>query len=262
MPLLNVKTFGKAESRSLRNCPHPSLRLNVAICEDEDIELKRLEKILELTDFEINLFVFKNASEFIRTFEAKKYDLIFMDIYMPEITGVEAVEFIRQKDKDVYISFCTTSVDHALDGYRLNVERYLEKPVRTDDVIEVLERARSRRVTTKRRCISLGKNSGLIDNEDIVFAEQNNHTVYIHLLNGELLHRTATLDNLSAELCGTNFFRCHKSYIVNFDHVENIDRSIYVFEMKNGEKVPIKQREFPQICESFNEYVFSVMRNR
>ncbi|MBR1736622.1 MAG: response regulator transcription factor, partial [Firmicutes bacterium] len=262
MHSLNATTFGKAESQSLCNCPHRSLRLNVAICEDEDLELKRLENILEHTDFEMNIFVFRNASEFVQTFEAKKYDLIFMDIYMPEITGVEVVENIRKKDKDVYISFCTTSVDHAIDGYRLNVERYLEKPVSQNAVIEVLERASSRRMTTKRRCVSLGKNTGLINTEDIVFAEQKNHTVYIHLSNGEMLHKTGTLDSLSTELCGTNFFRCHKSYIVNFDHVENIDRNIYVFEMKNGEKVPIKQREFPQIRDSFNEYVFSLMRNR
>ncbi len=235
--------------------------LNVAICEDEDMELKRLEKILELTGFEINIFVFKNAAEFIKTFEAQKYDLIFMDIYMPEITGVEAVEKIRKKDKDVYISFCTTSVDHAIDGYRLNVERYLEKPVKQEEVLEVLERAKSRRMTTKRRCVSLGRNLGLITTEDIVFAEQKNHTVYIHLLNGEILHKTGTLDSLSAELGNSNFFRCHKSYIVNFDHVKNIDRSLFVFEMKNGEKVPVKQREFPQIRDSFNEYVFSLMRN-
>ena len=65
MPSLSITTFGKAESQSLRDCPHRSLRLNVAICEDEDLELERLENILEHTDFEMNIFVFRNASEFV-----------------------------------------------------------------------------------------------------------------------------------------------------------------------------------------------------
>ena len=234
--------------------------LNVAICEDEDMELKRLEKILGQTSFTINKYIFNNASDLVKNFEPGKYDLILMDIYMPGMTGVQAVEKIRKKDKDVYIAFCTTSLDHAIDGYRLNVERYLEKPVKHEEVTEVLERALSRRMTTRRRCIEFGKNQGLITAEDIVYAEQKNHTIYIHLVNGENIHRIGTLDNLSAELGGSNFFRCHKSYIVNFDYVKNIDRELFLFEMSTGDNVPIKQRDYPQIRDSFNEYVFSEMR--
>lgn len=234
--------------------------LNIAICEDEDMELKRLEKILEQTGYTVNKYIFNNAADLVNNFKSGKYDLILMDIYMPGMTGVEAVEKIRKKDKDVYIAFCTTSLDHAIDGYRLNVERYLEKPVRYDEVVEVLERALSRRMTTKRRCIEFGKNQGIVTAEDIVFAEQKNHTVYIHLLNGENIHKIDSLDNLSAELGSANFFRCHKSYIVNFDYVENIDRDLFLFEMSTGDSVPIKQRDFPQIRDSFNEYVFSEMR--
>ncbi len=72
--------------------------LNVAICEDEDMELKRLEKILGQTSFTINKYIFNNASDLVKNFEPGKYDLILMDIYMPGMTGVQAVEKIRKKD--------------------------------------------------------------------------------------------------------------------------------------------------------------------
>ena len=234
--------------------------LNIAVCEDEELELARLNKLLDMSGYSINEHTYSSAEDFLRDFEADKYDLIIMDIYMQKMTGVEAVEKIREKDKDVYIAFCTTSPDHALDGYRLNVERYLEKPVEYEKLVEVLERAASRRRTIQRRCVTLGRNVGTVMLEDIVYVEQKNHTIYIHLANGEVLHKTDTLDNILNIISGDNFYRCHKSYIVNFECVADIDANLSAFIMQTGDSVAIKQREYARIRDIFHEYMFSKLR--
>ena len=234
--------------------------LNVAVCEDEEMELKRMMELLDRSECEMNRFVYRNAADLIRDFEPRKFDIILMDIYMPQMTGVEAVEQIREKDKDVYIAFCTTSVEHAIDGYRLNVERYLEKPVRYEELLEVLMRASSRRMTVKRRCISMGKNAESVMFEDVVFMEQKNHTVYFHLSNGETVHKTDSLDAIMKTVDAANFCHCHKSYVVNFDYVESVEPELFVFKMRQGGNVQIKQRDFPKIRDRFNEYMFSQLR--
>ena len=111
------------------------MQLTVAICEDDGMELKLINELLDRTEYKMKISVYRTADDFLSEFEPQKYDIIFMDIYMPGTTGVEAVEKIRKKDKDVYIAFCTTSIEHAIDGYRLNVERYLEKPVKYEELL-------------------------------------------------------------------------------------------------------------------------------
>ena len=113
--------------------------LRIAICEDEEVSRKLTLGLIHKIEQEVNIESFTDGSSFLSEFYRGKYDLILMDIFMPGITGVETVKRIRKIDDTVPITFLTSSAEHALDGYKYHVDRYLIKPLQVAQLKEVLE---------------------------------------------------------------------------------------------------------------------------
>ena len=112
--------------------------LTLAICDDLPEEREKLLRLLELSPIPAVCAQFGSSEELLSAFRPGKFDLLLMDIYMDGMTGVEAVQRIRELDERIPIAFTTTSTEHALEGYRLSVLKYLEKPVRQKDVNDLL----------------------------------------------------------------------------------------------------------------------------
>ena len=102
--------------------------LNIAICEDTAEEEEKLINTLNSCSIKANATCFKNAEELLSCFEIGKFDLLLMDIFMGEMTGIDAISKIREIDRDIPVAFITTSKDFALESYRLSALKYIEKP--------------------------------------------------------------------------------------------------------------------------------------
>lgn len=85
--------------------------------------------------------VFDSAEALLAVWEPHTFDLLLMDIYMDGMTGVEAVKLLRDRGEELPVAFITSSIDHALDSYRLSALKYIKKPVSPKDVAEILELA-------------------------------------------------------------------------------------------------------------------------
>ena len=112
--------------------------LNLAICDDLPKEREALLALLEQAPIATNCTQFGSSEELLEAFRPGKFDLLLMDIYMDGMTGVEAVQKIREMDDAIPIAFTTTSTEHTLESYRLSVLKYLEKPVRQKDINDLL----------------------------------------------------------------------------------------------------------------------------
>ena len=112
--------------------------LNLAICDDLPEEREALLALLEQAPIATNCTQFGSSEELLEAFRPGKFDLLLMDIYMDGMTGVEAVQKIRETDEAIPIAFTTTSTEHTLESYRLSVLKYLEKPVRQKDLNDLL----------------------------------------------------------------------------------------------------------------------------
>ncbi len=112
--------------------------LNLAICDDLPEERKALLALLEQAPIATNCTQFGSSEELLEAFRPGKFDLLLMDIYMDGMTGVEAVQKIREMDESIPIAFTTTSTEHTLESYRLSVLKYLEKPVGQKDINDLL----------------------------------------------------------------------------------------------------------------------------
>lgn len=233
--------------------------LKIAICEDSLEETAKLSSLIESSGISYCCDTFNNAESFIAAFQPGSYDLIFFDIYMGTITGVEAAAKVREWDDSVSLVFTTFSPNHTLESYRLGAIRYLEKPLSQKAVKEALKMALNLRNMSQWSVLSEGKPIE-ISLSSIMYFELRNRNVIINTAGEEIaLSRTIKLGDIE-KLLPDNFFRCHHSYIVNFAYVSMPVKELRSFLMRNGGYVHIRRQDVHKSIEAYETYLFDRLR--
>ncbi len=228
--------------------------LQIAICEDNPKDLATLQEIIEKSGVSSACQSFESGEDFLESYCALKYDLIFMDIYMKGLMGIETVEAIRDLDENVVIAFVTSSPDHTRESYKLGALKYLEKPVTEKDVLSALELALAKRL--RRQTLTLAAAGGESVNvmlDTVAYFEQQQHVIEIHTISGVIrTSQGVKMDELEKRLLSPPFLRCHRSYIVNLDYVQRADREDNCFYMKSGDRVDIRRGGFTALKEAWH----------
>jgi len=170
----------------------------------------------------------------------KEIDLMFLDINMPDLTGLE---FLESLDKAPLTIFTTAYSEYALDGYRLNVVDYLLKPISFQRFFLAVEKAMKifqtsmadkKEEQSSEMYIRQGDSFIKIVWEDILYAESMQNYLKLHFEDKSfVIHQTMT--SLEELLPKEAFFRIHKSYLVNVSHIELV----------SGGRIYIKGKELP-----------------
>lgn len=242
----------------MENSGKPPLR--IAICEDTESDLRNLKTLIEGSGTDFELDIFPSGEAFIEIYKKGVYDLVFLDVFMAELTGVETAEKIRELDNDVVIIFTTTSEDFTREGYRLNAYKYMIKPVIKSDVDESIDLAsvkRDRNRAASLEVISDGKLVAISFN-DVVYVESRDSRSYIVTAAGEEYSVVASLDSLESLLTPPRFLRSHRAFIVNLDHVDDFEDD---FIMDNGDIAYIRVKDHRKIKNKYDDYIFSRVRS-
>jgi DNA-binding LytR/AlgR family response regulator len=243
--------------------------LRIAICEDDPGDAKTLRALIEGADAGVaspETPSFASGEEFLASDPAGRYDLIFMDVYFSgaenrggarAMTGVDAARAFREADERAEIVFTTSSEGHALDAYRLNAAQYLMKPLSGADIEKILRMAARKAEANQRVCsVVVNRRNVDIPLSNIVYVEALNFRCLIHTMDGTAAVR-CSMDSLQKQLEAPSFFRCHKSYIVNFRYVEEIDED---FTMKNGDTVYIRRRHAKEASDAYKAWLADALR--
>ncbi len=198
--------------------------------------VRMLRHFEQETGLELRLETAADGSELLAMWKPDRWDMIFLDIFMPQVDGIEAARRLRKKDGICEIVFATTSRRHGMEGYEIHALDYLTKPftqLEVDGVMDWFLRQRAE----KRRELTVRTPEGeeAIRAQDILYIESRGHSCVIHARQQELSVR-GSIDELAAGL-DTSFFRCHKSFLLNFAHVAEIEQRS--FRLDSGETVPI-----------------------
>ncbi len=234
--------------------------LQIALCEDSTEETGQLLAYIQESSISAQVSVFANGESFLAQFQPGIFDLILMDIYMGGMTGIEAVQKIRQADNEVPIAFTTVSLDHALDAYRLDVMKYIEKPATQKDIDDVLRLALHRKEQQPHTAVFLCGKSFSIPDSRLLYVEQAAHYLQFHYLGLQSEQKKGKLDDLEPQLNGALFYRCHKSYLVNLAFVTGIDPQMRLFYMKEGNPVYIRRENFNKAKHAWESWVFQDIR--
>ena len=215
--------------------------MNILICDDIKQDADKLNELLAKSEFSLNTIVLtdaKDALEYIRS--GASVDVCFLDIIMPDISGVELAETLREEGWSGYIVFLSTSKDFGPESYKVKAFSYLLKPASFESVREVLNDIKSVQKNTDIEGISV-KGVGqtrFVLFRDISYVEAANQNVIFRLTNGSELKMRSTFAETAASLLeDARFIQCHRSYIVNMNDVISVKNNDFI--MRSGIKIPI-----------------------
>jgi DNA-binding LytR/AlgR family response regulator len=234
--------------------------LNCIAVDDETLALDLIEDNIQKVPF-LNLVKrCKNPFEAIEILQKKDIDLIFLDIQMPGITGVQ---FLQSLTNSPMVIFVTAYQQYALEGFNLNVIDYLLKPIDFERFLKAVNKASElhnlKHKNLENEGFTESKNNTIFVNADyslvkiktdeITFVEGLKDYVKIHLntTNKPIVTRM-TMKSVEEKLSSTEFFRVHKSFIVSLDKIESI-RNL---------KIKIGNAQIP-VSESYSEEFFKLI---
>ena len=173
--------------------------MRVAICEDRKAEQERLSNAItdwaDARKVQVEIFIYGNAEEFLFSWPEIAFDLIFVDIQMGEMSGIDMAKRVREHDKDVLIVFVTSFSQYSLDGYDVNALHYLIKPLSNAKLIPILDKAHVvwRSFRKESLVISDGNSKSKLLFGSIYYISMENHTAEVHTSDAVYeLRKTAT----------------------------------------------------------------------
>ena len=194
------------------------------IVDDESLALSRLKRLLNENGIE-DITAFDNPIEALKEITKTKFDAVFLDISMPNITGLELADSIIQLEPKTFIIFQTAHSEFALEAFKSGGMGYLIKPIESNDIKNILEKIKNFTASTKEESKKiLGKRGDklyLIDINDIYYIKADLDEVIIKIKEADAYVRRK-IGDLETLLSGKNFFRIHRSYIVNVDKIKSM----------------------------------------
>lgn len=232
--------------------------MRIAICEDSfthaEVLKTKVTRWANSKNVQISIEVFESAEEFLVKWPEKRlFDLVFIDIQMKFIDGMELAELIRKNDANMMIVFVTGFLDYVMNGYDVHALKYIVKPIQDTDCWKVMDRAYSlyHRRKDDFLIVPLEMQSTRIPLDDIYYFEIRSHYVNVNTKMAVITYKER-LKDLEARLPSPHFFKCHRSYIVNIAHVRLIDLSqVY---MDNDIVLPVARARWVNLNNAFLEY--------
>lgn len=230
--------------------------VKLAILEDEDASAKRLTDAItqycDAHDIKFSIDRFKSAIEMLDNYRPI-YDIIFMDIMLPGMDGIESAKELRTMDDAVTIIFVTDMANLAVKGYEVNALDFIVKPVEYSSFSRKFERALN--VVRYRKsidvCIQVDRTLKRISASKIYYIEVMQHKLIYHTEEGDF-HSRGTLDKLEIQLASENFARCNACYLVNMKFVSEVSGDTVIVA---GESLKISRTKKKAFMQALTNYL-------
>lgn len=235
----------------------------VALCDDEERELDRIEDFLasyqnRKQEVEYKTERFSSAEALLQRVAEDRYmpDILLLDIYMSGKSGIEAAEEVRRLGLDMPIVFLTSSTEYALKAYGVDAVQYLVKPLDGKRFFHAMDSAMGQLIRSRENQIAIKVAGGIrqIQLDDIIYCESQKNYQVLYLKTGEYRVRMTAgkLWEMLEEFC--QFSRCGRSYILNMDHIVSVEREEIV--MDNGYTIYIPRNKAAEFKKVYFAYYF------
>lgn len=231
----------------------------IAVCDDLEEERRSLARMIhsyaQRTNRTVRFRFYSSGEELLASGQqVAACRILFLDIYMPGLSGVEAARRLRTAGCGTAIVFATTSLDHGLESFDVWAADYLTKPFRQEDIDRALdwclehlpEPMQVLPVYTEGETQELPLAS-------VCYLEVYGHHTHIHTLQRIVVVRRS-LDDLEAAIDSPDFLRCHRSFLINMNHVQGLEGSD--FRMSDRALIPISIANQRQIRGAFIDWTY------
>lgn len=235
--------------------------------DDEPLALRQIKSYIERSEQLELVAACRSAIDAQRVLENESVDIIFVDIHMPDMNGLD---FVRALTSSHYIIFTTAYSEFALEGFKLNAIDYLLKPFSFEEftkatqkvisLLDLVERchaaesavAQNEAESTDKEFLSVKADykTQLVKIVDIVYLESAGEYVRLHIEGSSTITTLFRLKNMEASLPQEQFLRVHRSYIVNLKRISSYTKGRIFLD--NGEYIPLGENYKERFFEHFN----------
>lgn len=229
--------------------------MNIAVCDDEEVICRQIKALIEKQMTDSCIDIYDSGKKLLAA--EKQFDMVFLDIQMDGINGIETARQLREKQNDkTVLIFITAMKEYVFEAFDVSAFHYLLKPVDETKFTEVLCRAawevENRRkweqkpllIRTKKRSMTFLKN-------DILYVESRGKKVELHTKEKNI-EIYASMNELEAQL-GSSFYRCHRGYLVNMAHVAEYGGEDIT--LSNGDTVYLSKEKYGGFVKTYLRFV-------
>ncbi len=214
------------------------MEISCITIDDEPLALKQMVQYISKTPFLSLNGQFENAIQAIAFLQENEIDLMFVDINMPDLSGMDFVKSLKNPPK---VIFTTAYSEYAVEGFKVNAVDYILKPISYADFLKSAEKAKDRikPKTSKAPIIESNEKFLFIKSEykivrinlsDILYIESKSEYIRIHVENQSPVMTLMSLKKIEDFLPVENFMRVHRSFIVNLNKITMVERSRIIFD--------------------------------
>ena len=234
--------------------------MRIAICDDFQSDIEAIsgliEKWSEKTNKVVKVFHYSNGEGLVEGYQnGLSHEIIFLDIFLDKLSGIDTALKIREVNKEVSIVFLTSSPEFAIEGYSVNADGYLLKPIEKNQkkFFQLLDALNEKWMldVSKSVFIKHASEGQRIRFSDILYIESLGKSIVVHKLLKSSYSYYGKLGDISEKL-DKRFLYCNRSYIVNMDYIVGVKED---FIMYNGDIIPIKVRFRKDIKEKYFDYI-------
>lgn len=236
--------------------------IKIAVCDDEEIFGKKLHAMVSQYLDEKKLFfeidIFHSGIEFVELGpEMSKYQIVFLDINMDDLDGIETAKQLRHYCKDSYLVFVTAFLNYTLEGYKVEAIRYILKGATNfkDLVYEALDAiCEKMRYVEQKEVFDFKEGKKEISINRIAYIESNLHKLKFYVLESDYVSYTlsSTLNAIEGRFEENRFVRIHQSFLVNLSFIVSIAN--YKAYLQNGLELPIAKNRFKEVREKYVKF--------
>ena len=228
--------------------------IHIAICDDEKCMTEKIEKMtvdfFKKKNTEISVVAYSSGEDLLKSSE--KIDLLFLDIGMQGLDGIETARRLRQQGYQGFLIFITVLKEMVFQSFEVRPFDYFVKPVQAAQFEKTMERlfvSVQDHISPEKvsLLVQKGYESSIIAFQDIVCCEIIDRKVYLYLATGDVIDYYDRMENLEKKL-DERFFRCHRSYLINLNHLQSYRNNTAY--MVNGKEIPVsrlRSREFSNV---------------
>ncbi len=225
--------------------------------DDEPLALKQIASYIEKTPFLQLVSTCESAIEALEVLQNESVDLMFVDINMPDLNGLDLVKSLNNPPK---VIFTTAYSEYAIDGFKVEALDYLLKPISYSDFLKSANKAKQwfnlventvEELKTDNEFLFIKSEYKIvrINYNDIKYIEGMREYVRIHLEGNKPIMSLLSIKLLEAQLPANKFMRVHRSYLVNLSKITTIERQRIIFD--NDVYIPISE----QYKNKFQDYL-------
>lgn len=201
--------------------------LNFVICDDNSKILQKLSVTLENIFTKYNYdgvvsYQTNDVEDLLKYVDENKIDVLFLDINLKsKTTGLEVAEIIRKKNKNIYLIFMTGHLEYAMLAYKFKTFDYIAKPFTVERLEDTIVRLFDDIRGLPRKYIKIDNKNTILDENEVEYIKKDGMKVVFHTVFREY-EAYSSFNKLESSL-PNNFFRCHKSFVINLNNVKNVD---------------------------------------